>query len=129
MRSLQSFTQMDAVTAVAATDTLAGAPGLCIATISADQQVQAGPVLGVTERQEQSGTRFSLCCQLLMEWSRFAVSTLTWSAVVTSKQKPFLSPAARFQEQLGALRVFRLGAQPDKHLPLFCSDHLKAENQ
>lgn len=65
------------MTAVAAADTWAGAPGLCVAASGADQQVQAGPVLGVTERREQSDPRFSLRCQLVMEWSRFAVSTLT----------------------------------------------------
>lgn len=65
------------MTAVAAADTRAGAPGLCIVASGADQQVQAGPVLGVTERREQSDPRFSLRCQLVMEWSGFAVSTLT----------------------------------------------------
>lgn len=77
MLSLQSFTQTEAMTTVAAADTRAGAPGLCIAASSADQQVKAGPVLGVTKRREQSDPRFSLRCQLVMEWSGFAVSTLT----------------------------------------------------
>lgn len=79
MLSLQSFTQTETMTAVATADTRARTPGLCIAAISADQQVQAGPVLGVTvtEQQEQSDPRFSLRCQLVMEWSGFAVSTLT----------------------------------------------------
>lgn len=103
--SLQSFTRTEATTAVAAAGTLADAPGLCLAASSAD-------------RQEQSDTRFSLCCQLVMEWSGFAVSTLTRSAVVTSAQKPFLPPAARFQEQLGALRVVcRQGAGQTSTFP------------